>query len=272
MTNYDKKIAFVGGGNMAEAVLSGLLAKQTVVPQDILVCEKMPERQVYLRETYGVEVTGENAQAGARAKTVFLSVKPQILIEVQKAVRQSLTEEHLVISILAGVSLARLEGALDCPGRIVRVMPNLPALVGRGVSAISYPGSLPETEREWVRAILRSVGEIVEVDEKYQDVVTAVSGSGPGYIFYLAQQFMEAAITHGLTQEVATCLVTETLAGAAELLRKSHESPESLVRKVATPGGTTEAGLSVLKEHDLPIILSKMVERSACRSRELNQG
>ncbi|MBD3267897.1 pyrroline-5-carboxylate reductase [bacterium] len=272
MAAYQKKIAFVGGGNMAEAVFSGLIGKETVMPKDILVCEKRAERREYLEEKYQIETTEDNSQASRQATTVFLSVKPQILMEVQKPVRDHLTPEHIVISILAGTGLAKLESALGHPERTIRVMPNLPALVGRGVSAITFPNILAEPEREWVRSILRSVGEVVEVDEPLQDVVTAVSGSGPGYIFYFAQFFIEAAITQGLTEEVATRLVTETLGGAAELLKQGSDTAETLVGKVATPGGTTEAGLSVLKESDLPIILNKMVERAADRSRQLNKG
>lgn len=270
MSEFDKRIAFVGGGNMAEAVLSGLLANQTVTAGEILVCEKMPERQAYLKETYGVETTDDNSQSSKRSKTVFLSVKPQILMEIQKAVREPLTDSHQVISILAGISLARLSSALGHPGQIVRVMPNLPALVRKGISAVTFPDRMKEPEREWVRQILRSVGEIVEVEEPLQDVVTAVSGSGPGYFFYIAQHFIDAGVTLGLTEEVATRLVTETLAGVSELLKKSDKPAGDLVRKVATPGGTTEAGLSVLKEHDLPSILYQMVQRATDRSRELN--
>jgi len=131
---------------------------------------------------------------------------------------------------------------------------------------------LEENYRQWVRRILQSVGSIVEAQEPLQDVVTAVSGSGPGYIFFLAQHFIAAAVAEGLPEDVARKLVTETLAGSAELLRQRPDSPAELVRKVATPGGTTEAGLSALKEKDLPGMIHEMVARAANRSRELNRG
>jgi pyrroline-5-carboxylate reductase len=272
MCALDKKIAFVGGGNMAEAVIGGLIRKETVFPGEILVCEKSAERRAYLESTYQIETTEDNAQSSQRSATIFLSVKPHVLIEVQKDVREHLSDDHIVISILAGASLDRLSGAFGHADQIVRVMPNLASLVGKGVSAITFPDSVNEKKRDWVRKILNSVGEVVEVEESLQDVVTAVSGSGPGYVFYIAQQLMDAGVTQGLTLDVSTRLVTETLLGAAELLKTSKDSAGDLVKKVATPGGTTEAGLSVLKDHDLPTILNRMVECAANRSRELNKG
>ena len=265
----EKKLAFIGGGNMAEALIAGLLRKNTLTPDDLLVCEKSPERRAALESLYRVETTEDNARGPAVSQTVFLAVKPKILAEIQEEIRRGLAPDHLVISILAGISRARLGEALGHFGRVVRVMPNLPAQVGRGVSAITFPETLPESGREWVRTIFRSVGEVVEVEESSQDVVTAVSGSGPGYIFYLAQVFIEAAVAEGLSPAVARRLVTETLARSAEVLRRRDDSPEELVRKVATPGGTTEAGLAVLLEKDLAGAFLTLVARSAQRSREL---
>ena len=268
----DKKIAFIGGGNMAEAVLAGLLRKNTVNASEVLVSEKRADRREYLEKTYQVETTENNSDGPKRAKTLFLAVKPQILSEVKDELKQGLTGDHMVISILAGCSRERLGNALGFSERMIRVMPNLPAQVGMGVSAITFPDSLSESDRQWVRDILQSAGEIVEVDEPLQDVVTAVSGSGPGYLFYFVDLFIQAGVEQGLSPDVAKRLVTETLAGAAEVLRRSEDTPEILVKKVATPGGTTEAGLSALIESNLGGILKQMVERAANRSRELNQG
>lgn len=268
----DKKIAFIGGGNMAEAVLAGLLRKGIVNAGQMLVTEKSPERCSFLESTYQVETTDNNAQGPIRSKTVFLAVKPQVLMDVKDEIRPQLTDGHLVVSILAGCSRERLGNALGFKERMVRVMPNLPAQVGMGVSAITFPETLPDSDREWVREILRSAGEIVEVEESLQDVVTAVSGSGPGYLFYLVDGFIRASVEEGLSPEVAKRLVTETLAGTAEVLRRSPDTPEVLVRKVATPGGTTEAGLSALKEGNVIDAFRLMVQRAAERSRELNRG
>ncbi len=267
-----KKIAFIGGGNMAEAVLAGLVRNQTVSPGDILVTEKNPERRAFLEKTYQIDTTDDNAQAARQSKTIFLAVKPYILDEIKDEIKDHLSEDHVVISILAGISRERLGKALGRVQRMVRVMPNLPAQVGMGVSAITFPESFPTPDRDWVRSILQSTGRVVEVEEPLQDAVTAVSGSGPGYLFYLADLFIQAGVQQGLSEPVAKSLVVETMAGAAEVLRRSNDSPTELVKKVATPGGTTEAGLSVLKENDLSGIMQSMVNRAAARSRELNQA
>ena len=265
-----KKIAFVGGGNMAEAVLAGLVRNQTVSPGDILVTEKNPERRAFLEKKYNIATTDDNTQAPRQSKTILLAVKPYILADIKDEIKSHLSEDHVVISILAGISCEKLGDALGYVQRIVRVMPNLPAQVGMGVSAISFPQSFPSQDRDWVRSILESTGRVVEVEEPLQDAVTAVSGSGPGYLFYLVDLFIQAAVQQGLSESVAKSLVVETMAGAAEVLRISDDSPAELVKKVATPGGTTEAGLSALKESDLSGIMQLMVNRAAARSKELN--
>lgn len=270
--DFNKKIAFVGGGNMAEAVLSGLLRKQTVKPEEVFVSEKSDERRSYLEKTYQIETDFANKKAPQCAKTVFLAVKPQMLNEVKDELAAHLSNEHCVISILAGTSRDKLANALGFKERMVRVMPNLPALIGKGISAITFPPEMQENERDWCREILKSIGKVVEVDEPLQDVVTAVSGSGPGYIFYMAHYYLVAAINEGLSEDVAKDLVTETLIGAAELLNQRPETAQELVKKVATPGGTTEAGLSALEEKGFAGIMQETISRATNRSRELNQG
>jgi pyrroline-5-carboxylate reductase len=268
---YEKGIALVGGGNMAEAILAGLLRKQTIERNEILVTEKHRERAAYLKQTYGVEVQEDNANAPQWAQTLLLAVKPYVLDEIAGELRPQLTDRQVVISILAGTSRERLANALGHPAGMVRVMPNLAAQVGCGISAITFPPEMEEGQREWVRTILRAVGEVVEVEESLQDAVTAVSGSGPGYLFYLAEHWIAAAEAEGLEPQTARRLVTETLAGSAQVLRQRADLPAELVRRVATPGGTTEAGLSALQEAGLPEIVREMVRRATRRSQELNR-
>lgn len=272
MSEFSKQLIFIGGGNMAEAILSGLLRTQALKPDEIIVAEPRPERRQELSEVYKIEAVESNAAAVQQAKTVLLAIKPFKLEEVKDELRGALTPGHLAISILAGASREKLGNALGDKERVVRVMPNLPALVGFGVSAITFPEALEEAERKWVRTILRSVGAVVEVDEPLQDAVTAVSGSGPGYVFYLVHHFIEAAKSEGLKPDIARQLAIHTFVGAAEVLKQGGDTPEALVKKVATPGGTTEAGLSALDEFKTPEILRNVVHRAAERSRELNQG
>ncbi|MBI1390945.1 MAG: pyrroline-5-carboxylate reductase [bacterium] len=272
MAALDKKIGFIGCGNMGEAILAGLLRDQALTPAEIIAAEPLPERRQELSEVYKIETVDSNAAAASRARTLLLAVKPFKLNDVKDEIRASLRSEQIVISILAGVSRARLGEALGIEDRSVRVMPNLPALAGAGISAISFPPAMPEADREWVRTVLRSVGAIVEVDESLQDAVTAVSGSGPGYLFYIVQLMIEAAQNEGLAPDVARKLALHTFIGAAEVLKRGGDEPAGLVKKVATPGGTTEAGLSALKEGGLPALLNETVRRAADRSRELNRG
>lgn len=272
MSVPDKKIGFIGGGNMAEAIIAGLIRRKTVPPGEILVSDKEPVRKDYLFRHYDVRTAPSNAECVQRCGTVVLAVKPAVLPETAEELRGALTPDHLIVSILAGQSRERIASLLGRPERVVRVMPNLPMQVGRGISAITFPPELGADEREWVRTILRSAGETVEVEENLQDAVTAISGSGPGYLFYLAGHFIDAAVALGLDPATARTLVTETMAGAAEVLRERGESPPELVRKVATPGGTTEAGLSALREAGLDGILLEMAKRAERRSKELNRG
>lgn len=272
MSNFTKQIAFIGGGNMAEAVIAGLIQKGTIPADEILVTEANADRRDYLQTKYHLSVSALNSDAPQLARSVFLAVKPKIVYEIQNELKPHLTDKHLIISILAGQSREKLGEALGHIDRVIRVMPNLPAQVGKGVSAISFPPDLYENDKEFVRAVLRSTGEIVEVDEPLQDVVTAVSGSGPGYIFMLAEHFIAGAILQGLDEQTARMLVTETLAGAAEVLKQRDDHPNELVRKVATPGGTTEAGLSAMNDFKLPDMMREVVRRAAMRSVELNKS
>lgn len=270
MSNKIKRIAFIGGGNMAEAILAGLLRQKTLQPQEALVCEPRDERREELRQRYGVEVSSDNRDAPRMAETVILAIKPYQLDDVKDELRPILREDHLLISILAGTSRAKLGVALGREERMTRVMPNLPALVGKGVSAITFPPDLGEKERAWVRTILGGVGVTVEVEEALQDAVTAISGSGPGYLFEIARCLIQAAEAEGIPSDTARFLVQYTMIGAAETLASFDEPPEALVRKVATPGGTTEAGLKVFEARRLADIVHETVRSAAARSRELN--
>ena len=265
-------IGFAGAGNMAEAIIAGLVGKKICEPGDVLACDVLEERRKHLAERYGVRVTSELGELPEFGSTILLAVKPKHLAEAGEALAGKLNGGHLIISILAGQSLARLGSALGGEPNLVRVMPNLCARVGAGVSAITFPSGLPEDRREWTRQILSAVGDVVEVPEDLQDAVTAVSGSGPGYIFDLAGHFMKAAEAVGLDPATARKLVVETLYGSARVLQDTDETCEELVRKVATPGGTTEAGLSALADGDAAGILREVVQRATDRSKELGKA
>lgn len=265
----EKNISFIGGGNMAEAILAGLIHGGVVPPESICVSEPVEERRSVLATRYGVSCVTDNAEATGFAHTLVLAVKPFKLDDVKEEIRAAMTNQHCLISILAGASREKLTQAFGHPDGMVRVMPNLPAQVGRGVSAVTFPQGMSEPRRDWVRMILRSVGQVVEVDEPLQDAVTAVSGSGPGFLFILAHHWIEAAIREGLSADSARTLVVETLAGSAEVLARSDDSPTELAKKVATPGGTTEAGLNHLAANNLGSVWAGAVSAARKRSQEL---
>jgi len=265
----DRRIAVIGGGNMGSALVSGLVDRGICVPADVLVCEIVEERRTRLKEQYGVAITDRLEEAARFASTLILATKPMHLQEVGPRLKPVLRDGHVVVSILAGQSREKLARVLGRTAQIVRVMPNLPAQVGAGVSAITFGEEIHEDVRSWVRVILSAVGEVVEVEEELQDAVTAVSGSGPGFLFYLSAQMIAAAEAVGLPKDVARVLVVQTLFGTARVLQESPADPADLVRKVATPGGTTEAGLSVLAKAEVAAIIQETIRRATERSKEL---
>ena len=268
----ERKLAVIGGGNMGSALIGGLVKKEICSPSDILVCEVVPERREQLARDYGVRVSDLLEKATGFARTVLLAVKPMHLPEVGSRLQSLLGQEHVLISILAGQSRQKLASVLGDLVEIVRVMPNLPAQVQAGISSVTFSPNVQENVRSWVNEILSAVGPVVEVEEELQDAVTAVSGSGPGYLFYLVDQMIAAAKEAGLPDETARLLVLHTFAGAGRYLEQSSEDPAVLVKRVATPGGTTEAGLNVLGNARLPEIVSETIRKATERSKELGQA
>jgi len=269
--SMDERIAVIGGGNMGSALVGGLVKNKIVPPGDVLVCEIDANRREHLRETYGVEVSESLEDAPGFAKILLLAVKPIHLTEVGNRLRDRLTKDHLVVSILAGQSRAKLSRALGGAARMVRVMPNLPAQAGAGISAVTFGEDVDCNQRVIVNEILSAVGSVVEVEEELQNAVTAVSGSGPGFLFQLASYLIEAAKAVQLPEPVARQLVVQTMLGTARFLEQSGDHPAELVKKVATPGGTTEAGLKVLEQADLEGIIRETIRAATERSKELGR-
>ncbi|HKU41173.1 MAG TPA: pyrroline-5-carboxylate reductase [Polyangiales bacterium] len=240
----DRRIAFIGAGNMASALISGLLARGSARADSLIASDVREDALAALARQHGIATARDNAGASA-AEIVVLSVKPQVLPQVLVELAPRLASDTLVVSIAAGVPLAVIEGQL--PGkRVIRAMPNTPALVGAGATAIATGRHATAEDSKRARAIFESVGVVVEVPEAQLDAVTALSGSGPAYVFYLAEALIEAGRAAGLPDDVASALALQTVYGAAKLLHESGEQPADLRRKVTSPGGTTEAGVRSL--------------------------
>jgi len=263
-----QRIAILGAGVMGETLLSAILASGHPVDH-LVISEKRDDRAAELREAYGVEVTG-NAEASAGADVVLLVVKPQdvpaLLVEIAGSVSTGAT----VVSLAAGVRIATLEAALPTGVAAVRAMPNTPALVKEGMFGVSPGAAVSDEQLATVVTLLESGGKVVVVDEDEQDAVTAVSGSGPAYVFYLAEAMIAGGVAEGLDPATARTLAAQTLVGAAKLLSGSDETAEELRRRVTSPNGTTHAAITTFDERGVKDGLVAGVAAAAARSAELS--
>jgi len=267
-----RDLVFIGAGNMAEALLRGILAADIRPPHQIVLTDLREERLAELRESFGVRTQCANAQAVRDAETVMLCVKPQQFDEVLAELKGKLPPEALVISIAAGIPTAKIEAILGEGTRVVRVMPNTPALVQHGAAGIAAGRHATERDLDWALTLLRAVGLCVVVEEDDIHAVTAVSGSGPAYVFYLMEAMLRAAADLGLDRDVARELVAQTVEGSARLLRASPEGPDVLRARVTSKGGTTAAAIAVFDQAGVGEVLAAGVRAAAQRSRDLAAG
>jgi pyrroline-5-carboxylate reductase len=265
-------IGFVGAGNMAEALIRGLVRGNHVAPKQIVASAPRRERIDELAAAYGIDVTVDNAVVAERASVVVLSVKPQILDKVLREIGDRLKPGTLVISIAAGVDTATIEAAVPDGVRVVRAMPNTPALVGAAATAVSGGKRVVDTDLAVARALFDAVGITVELDESQLDAVTGLSGSGPAYVFLILEALSDAGVKVGLARRNAQRLAAQTVMGSAKLLLETDEHPGKLKDMVTSPGGTAIAGLHTLEEGGLRTTLINAVETATKRSRELGRG
>lgn len=263
-------IGFIGGGNMAEAIIKGLIAGGTS-PETILVSEPFEPRRQQVGETYKVKTTADNAEVASCCKTIVMAIKPQVAASVCATLRERITGEHLVVSIMAGISSSALEGYFTNPPRVVRVMPNTPALVLCGAAAASAGSRATQDDLAAVEAIFSQVGKCYRVDEKLMDAVTGLSGSGPAYVLTFIEALADGGVKNGLPRETALNLALQTVLGTARLLAETGEHPGSLRDKVTSPGGTTIAGLHALEKGSFRAIVMNAVEAATARSKELGK-
>ncbi len=263
-------IAVFGGGVMGEAILSGLL-RAGHAADELVVAERRAERAAELTETYGVAVL-DNSAAAEAADTLILVVKPQDMDGLLAEISPHVSHESLVISLAAGITTETLESRTPAGVPVVRVMPNTPALVDEGMSAISAGAHCDDEHLEQAEKLMRSVGHVVRVQEKYQDAVTAISGSGPAYVFYVIEAMIEAGVLLGLPRAVSSELAIQTLVGSAKMLKETGEHPSVLRENVSSPAGTTVAALRVLDDHKVRAAFLSAMEAARNRSHELATG
>jgi len=263
------KIAFIGGGAMGEAMLSAILAKGLATPRCISVSDISESRRQHLGQKYGVAVLSNNRQAIDGSDIVILAIKPQNLAEVMAELNGQLKPNQMVLSIIAGARINTLSLGLN-HSLVVRVMPNTPAQIGEGVSVWTATAEVNEQQRGWVSAILGAMGKEIYVDdEKYIDMATAVSGSGPAYVFLFVESLVEAAVHIGFPHDRAQELVLETLLGSGHLIQKSGKEPSELRRMVTSPGGTTAEALLQLEKGGFSDLILQAVIAAHNKSRSL---
>jgi pyrroline-5-carboxylate reductase len=265
-----KKLGFIGAGNMAEALIKGILSTGAAKPGDIWASARRPERMAQLARDHGIHV-GDNTTVTQASDVVVLSVKPQIMDKVLREIGPVASHDKLFVSIAAGVPIEALERRLHPPARIIRTMPNTPALVGAGATALAAGEHATPEDLEVAERIFKSVGMTVVLDEVQLDAVTGLSGSGPAYVFLIIEALSDAGVKVGLSRYNAMALAAQTILGSAKLLIETGEHPGMLKDRVTSPGGTAIAGLHTLEAGGLRTTLMNAVEAATRRSKELGE-
>lgn len=269
----NKKIGFIGGGNMAEAIIKGMLASSLIKASNIFVSEPSKSRQNFLISEYKIKMVKDNLDLVKKSDVLIVAVKPQIIQQVLNDIADQVDAKKLVISVAAGTPISQIEKGLSRGKKkklcVVRTMPNTPAVVLEGVTAISCGKGVSKPDLKIAHEIFQAVGRTVEVPEEQIDAVTGLSGSGPAYIFMIIEALSDAGVKMGLSRDVANELTVQTVLGSALLVRESGTSPGELKNRVTSPGGTTIAGLHALEKGSLRATLMNAVEKATLRSKEL---
>ncbi len=268
----NKKLIFIGAGNMAEALIAGILNSKKMPTTSIGFTEINTARGQYIQEKFKIQSFADNIQAVSWADIILFAVKPQSMSSVLSEISSVRFNEKILISIAAGIPIRFFEEKLNQKIHMIRVMPNMPALVGKGISGVSRGGISTSEDEVIACKIISAVGEIVQVPENLLDAVTAISGSGPAYFFYFMEALIEAGIELGLSPETSDKLVQWTALGASTLIQQIQERPEILRRKVTSPGGTTEAAVKNLDENNTKKFIIQAVHMAEKRSKELQKG
>jgi pyrroline-5-carboxylate reductase len=263
------KIGIIGVGNMGSAIVQGVLRAALFAPDEIVVCDVVREKAEDLSKALKIHTEQSAAEVARAASTIIIAVKPQTMEQCLTEIKGTVTASHIIISIAAGISTGFLEKRLPAATHVVRAMPNTPALVGAGATVLCAGSHASDKDMSAAEDIFTAVGKVFRAPESLMDAVTAVSGSGPAYLFYFAECLSDAAVQNGLPRQQAVALVTQTVFGSAKLLSESGEEASVLRAKVTSPGGTTEAALKIFKQHGFDGILAAAVRAAVERGREL---
>jgi pyrroline-5-carboxylate reductase len=270
--SLDRKVAFLGGGRMGEALVSGLIRSGGRSADEIMVTSRREERSRELAETYGIDSTLSNADAVSWADVLVLTVKPQDMEVLLSQIREHVTPQQLVVSFAAGIRTSFVEKHLPDDVHVVRVMSNVAVLVDEAMSVVAAGSNADDRHLEVAEELLAYVGRVIRLKEVHLDAITATSGSGPAYFFLLAEAMIEACILLGLSRDVATELIIQTMLGSAKMLRDTGKHPVVLREMVTSPGGTTIAAIRHLEEAGVRAAFLNAIDAACRRSAELAQG
>jgi len=268
----DKKAVIIGGGKMGGIIAQGLVNRQIISAKNIHVTDIDASRLKVLRSSLKIKTSSDNPRAAGESDIVILAVKPQNMAATLADIKSSMDKSKVVISIAAGITTKFIETHLGKGIRVVRVMPNTPALIGEGAAAVAAGRHAKAGDLRIARTIFNAVGISVEVQEKLMDAVTGLSGSGPAYFFLIIEALIDAGVRNGLSRDLAKKLATRTMLGAARLCIESDKEPAELRAMVTSPNGTTFAGLNVMESKNIHAILAATVTAATRRSRELSKG
>jgi pyrroline-5-carboxylate reductase len=263
-----KKIGFIGAGKMGTALIEGLINQKVITKKQVLVYDVQPSQVKYFK-SLGFQVQDNETQLSNNADIIFLAVKPNNISSVCEKIQNSLTSKHMIISIAAGITLKNLNKNLQKNTQIVRIMPNTPALINRGMSVYCYNKNLKKSNIPIIEKMFSAIGKVIHLEEKHFDAVTGLSGSGPAYVFLIINSLAEGGVKMGLTKKIALELAVQTVLGSAELVLKTGKHPEELKDMVTSPGGTTIEGLKVLETHKVSKALIEAVKAASEKSKKL---
>jgi pyrroline-5-carboxylate reductase len=263
------RIALIGGGNMTEALVNGLLSAGQTAPENLYGTDVRPDRVNLLRERYGIRAGGQNRETAAWGQIIILSVEPQVLPAVMKEIRPVISPPRLLISVAAGYPIRKIAAEAPAGVGIVRVMPNTPASILAGISALTYGAGVSESDQMLARMIFESVGKVICVEERLMDAVTALSGSGPAYVYLMVEALADGGVRMGLPRSTAELLAAQTVLGAAQMMLETGEHPARLKDRIASPGGTTMAGLYALESAGFRATIISAIEAAFARSGDL---
>ena len=266
-----RTIGFIGAGNMAEALIRGLLEARLVTADQIIASDIVEAKRQQIHQRHGIQTVTEGRDVATKASILVLAVKPQDMEAALKGIAASVDQTKTIISVAAGITIAFIAERLPAKTRIIRAMPNAPALVLAGAAAIARGEYATAQDLQCAEAIFAAVGKVVVVEEKHLDAVTGLSGSGPAYAFLFIEALADAGVKMGLARDVAILLAAQTVLGAAKMVIESGRHPAELKDMVASPGGTTIAGLYALERGGLRGTLIEAVEAATIRSRELGR-